>query len=375
MLNMMGGMSAGGNTHLTPLDFTGPNPGALEGFSYIPADLPANAPLVVVLHGCTQTAAGFDLGTGWTTLADRGQFAVLFPQQTRSNNPNLCFNWFTPGDIGRTGGEAESIAEMIRHMTAEHRLNASRVYVTGLSAGGAMTAVMLAAYPELFAGGAIIGGLPYGSATGVPQALERMRGQGQASDERLESVVRKVSGEHAGPWPTVSLWHGTADATVAIANMDGLGRQWRALHGVGGAEPVVADGAGWEHRSWAGSDGKPVVEEWSITGMGHGVPLDTRGEDAVGQAGAYMLDAGISSTAVIAHSWNLIEAEAEAEAEAQAEARPAKRVTRLEPIAAKPRVAPRASSPAQPRKADLQGRPGGVQTIIEDALRAAGLMK
>ena len=92
------------------LDF-GSNPGALRGKAYIPEDLPRNAPLVVVLHGCTQTAAGYDYCSGWSRLADRHKVALLYPEQQRSNNPNLCFNWFVPQDIRRDAGEAFSIGK------------------------------------------------------------------------------------------------------------------------------------------------------------------------------------------------------------------------------------------------------------------------
>jgi len=91
----------------------GSNPGALRARIYIPPSLPEHAALVVVLHGCTQTAAGYDHGSGWSQLADRHGFALLFPEQQRANNANLCFNWFAPGDIQRGGGEALSIAQMI----------------------------------------------------------------------------------------------------------------------------------------------------------------------------------------------------------------------------------------------------------------------
>jgi poly(hydroxyalkanoate) depolymerase family esterase len=116
--------------------------------------------LVVALHGCTQTAADYDHGSGWTRLADRYGFAVLFPEQQRANNPNNCFNWFLPSDTRRSHGEAFSIRQMIERVITDHGVDRRRVFVVGLSAGGAMTSAMLATYPDLFAGGAIIAGLP-----------------------------------------------------------------------------------------------------------------------------------------------------------------------------------------------------------------------
>ena len=135
-----------------------------ESRYYLPENLPEGAPLVVVLHGCTQSAAGYDRGSGWSQLADQAGFALLFAEQQRANNPNLCFNWFLPTDTKRNFGEALSIRQMIETLVLAHGLDRKRIFVTGLSAGGAMASVMLATYPEVFAGGAIIAGLPYGSA-------------------------------------------------------------------------------------------------------------------------------------------------------------------------------------------------------------------
>ena len=148
-------------SHLREIQNFGTNPGALRMFAHLPPKQSGSLPLVVVLHGCTQTAAGYDQGAGWSTLANRYGFALLFPEQQRANNPNGCFNWFQTGDIERGHGEALSIRQMIAKMVADHPIDARRVFVSGLSAGGAMTSVMLATYPDVFAGGAIIAGLPY----------------------------------------------------------------------------------------------------------------------------------------------------------------------------------------------------------------------
>ena len=110
------------------------NPGGLRMLAYTPERLGPEAPLVVVLHGCTQRAGSHARDAGWLTLADRLGFAVLAPEQDTANNPNRCFNWFEPGDIARGAGEAASIQAMIGHMLRTHGLDAQRVFVTGLSA-------------------------------------------------------------------------------------------------------------------------------------------------------------------------------------------------------------------------------------------------
>ncbi|MDP1910436.1 MAG: PHB depolymerase family esterase, partial [Hyphomicrobium sp.] len=166
--------AANHNHRLKELNEFGSNPGNLIVRTFVPDTIKPNAPLVVVLHGCTQNAALYDTGSGWSDLAEREGFALLYPEQQRSNNANLCFNWYQPGDAARGKGEALSISQMVAHMTAQHGLDPSRVFVTGLSAGGAMASVMLATYPDLFAGGAVIAGLPFASARTLPEALERM---------------------------------------------------------------------------------------------------------------------------------------------------------------------------------------------------------
>ena len=195
---------------LQDLSAFGSNPGALRARLHVPARLSERPALVVVLHGCTQTAAGYDHGSGWSRLADRHGFVLLYPEQDRANNANLCFNWFEPGDIARGAGEALSIHQMIEAAVATHVIDRDRVFITGLSAGGAMASVMLATYPGTFAGGAIIAGLPYGCASSVQEAFGAMRARGARRPDALAALVRHASG-HQGPWPTISVWHGTRD--------------------------------------------------------------------------------------------------------------------------------------------------------------------
>ena len=355
-----GGRMADPVQRLDTLTGFGTNPGALVAKYHVPAKLRPGAALVVVLHGCTQTAEGYDQGAGWSTLADREGFAVLFPEQTRANNPNLCFNWYMSEDTRREGGEAQSIRQMIAAMILAHDLDPARVYITGLSAGGAMTSVMLATYPELFAGGAIIAGLPFGSAHNVPQAFDRMRGHGGPDDAELTALVRDASGGHQGDWPTISIWHGTADRTVAIANMDRIAVQWRDLHGTNEAPDMVEALDGYSRSIWHGADGRVAIEQYEIAGMGHGTPIDPTGPDRLGHAAPHMLDVGISSTALIARSWGV------AGTPFWSRAVPPRR---HEP------VADRAGSDRATRAAPQRQQAGGVQKVIEDALRAAGLMR
>jgi poly(hydroxyalkanoate) depolymerase family esterase len=299
------GALKGGETPIELLerqDF-GSNPGALRMFLYVPPSLPKKAPLVVVLHGCTQSATEYDLGAGWSELASRAGFAVLAPEQTRENNINGCFNWFQPGDVARGKGEAASIWQMIERAITLHDLDRGRVFISGLSAGGAMTAAMLGAYPEVFAGGAVIAGLPIGSAGNVLEALNSMRHASVRSPEEWRGRATGESG-YAGPWPNLSVWHGDADATVHSSNAEALIVQWTGLHSV---ESPACDTQEGSHRRrvWRNKDGRVVVEALTLPGMGHGTPID--GASGIGRPGPYFLDVGISSTLEIAAFWRIMQ--------------------------------------------------------------------
>jgi poly(hydroxyalkanoate) depolymerase family esterase len=293
------------------------NPGALAGWAFVPDDLPPAAPLVVVLHGCTQTAAAYDHGSGWSALAAEAGFALLYPEQTRANNPNLCFNWFAPGDVTRGQGEVESIRQMVAAMVAAHDLDPARVFIGGLSAGGAMTAAMLATSPDVFAGGAIVAGIAHGVASSVNEGLERMRGVGLPDAEGVATLVRAAS-PHAGPWPRLSLWQGSADDRVDAANADAIAAGWARLHGLGA--PQVEKAAGYPRRVWRDAAGLEIIEAFTIDGMGHGAPITTRGAEACGNAAPHMLEAGISSTRRIAAFWGIAPAVANTAGTARAPA-------------------------------------------------------
>lgn len=293
------------NAHgLTVLKQFGSDPGSLLAHIYIPSSFSKNGPLVVVLHGSTQSADSYNLGSGWSMLAEECGAALLFPEQKRSNNAIRGFNWFKPGDSQRDGGEALSIRQMIAKVVEDHAVDPSRVFINGLSSGGAMTSVMLAAYPEVFAGGAIIAGLPYRSADSLTQALFRMKGYGGPSDRKLDALVRDAS-DFAGRWPTISVWHGGSDRTVDSTNAQSIVRQWQKIHRVEGPPTREEAVDGVPRRVWCNTAGREVIEEYIIEGMDHGTPISAGGDEGLGEESKYMLEVGISSTRHIAHFWGL----------------------------------------------------------------------
>jgi len=362
--------SSATSKHLTELTGFGSNPGALRMFTYVPKKVSASPALVVVLHGCTQSAAAYDLGAGWSTLAERYGFILLLPEQTPANNPKTCFNWFLPGDTTRERGEALSIRQMIEKTIGARGVDRSKVFITGLSAGGAMAAAMLATYPEVFAAGAIIAGLPYGTAGNVQQAFESMFQGRTHTVKEWGDLVRRAS-SHRGPWPRLSIWQGDADATVKPVNADSLVQQWTNVHGID-TRPVENKVGGYPHKVWR-RDGIDVVESYTITGMAHGTPLDTRSHG--GSAGLFLLEAGISSSYHIAQFFGLT-------GEARATERPQKKEavrTYLLPdeVELIPDDRVEVLEPVEKAKFDDTPRAGptDVMAVITKALTQAGLMK
>jgi poly(hydroxyalkanoate) depolymerase family esterase len=366
----------------------GTNPGDLRMFSYVPADLRPSPALVVVLHGCGQTAAGYDLGTGWSTLAKHYGFALLMPEQQTTNNAHGCFNWFNPQDTARGQGEAQSIRQMIARMASQHRIDKHRIFVTGLSAGGAMTSVMLATYPEIFAAGAIIAGLPYGVATNVREALSGMLRSPSRSSGELGNLVRTAS-KHRGPWPKVSIWHGSADRTVNPANADEIIKQWLDVHQL--PPDPMSEGIvdGYPHQIWWNTDGETIIESYSITDMAHGTPLGkAENDERYGKEGLFLIEAGISSSHHIANFFGLTggihqpEKVARPASRAAADSPSAKLIPLASPIPTPDlnkvlRPLATAKQPSNPPAQPKAQRSGGfnVGAAITRALTAAGLMK
>ncbi len=282
-----------GKGRLEEFSDSGANPGNLRAFRYTPHEISENPALVVVLHGCTQRAAAYADGAGWIELADRFGFCLLLPEQRRSNNPNLCFNWFVPTDTTRGSGEVHSIRQMIDRTVTDWGIDEARIFVTGLSAGGAMTSAMLATYPEAFAGGAIIAGLPFQSASDIPGAF-RVMAEGRTMEAIDWGNHVKAASAHAGPWPKVSIWHGSADQTVHPRNATETVKQWSTLHETSRRPDLEEKHANHIRRVWNGKDGTPAVEEFVVLEMGHGTPLATGpGDEHFGATAPYLLEAGL----------------------------------------------------------------------------------
>ncbi len=292
---------------LVEIENFGSNPGNLRMLAYLPEPVGLEIPLVIVLHGCHQTAEGFGRASGWLDLAERHHFAVLLPEQREANNRNLCFTWFRSQDVLRDQGEALSIRQMLARLCVDHEIDPRRIFVAGLSAGGAMAGALLATYPEIFTAGAITAGLPYLSALNVQQALQTMRRPKAKTAADWGDLVRRAS-PYPARWPRLSIWQGAADATVAPANAEAIAAQWLDLHAVAPESCATLPGEGYEQRIWQDAAGREVVELITIDAMDHGWPVDPQGLSGrpCGVPDSFLIDAGLSATRWSAERWGLI---------------------------------------------------------------------
>ena len=223
-----------------------------------------------MLHGCTQSPDDFAAGTRMNELAEERAFLVAYPEQPASANAQKCWNWFNPGDQGRGRGEPALIAGITRQIMRDRAVDPARVYVAGLSAGGAAAAIMGAAYPDLYAAVGVHSGLACGVARDIPSAFAAMR-QGGATTPR-RSGAQSATGTPDRIVPTI-VFHADRDTTVHPSNGDHVMAQAAALAGSGLRSTIergqVPGGHGYRRIVRADATGGPVLEQWVIHGGGH----------------------------------------------------------------------------------------------------------
>ncbi|KUN05921.1 feruloyl esterase [Streptomyces yokosukanensis] len=299
--------SARASVALTEVSDFGSNPGALTMYVYRPASLPAHPPVVVALHGCTQSAQVYADNSGLPQLADRDGFLLVFAQTSTANNPSRCFNWFQTTDNRRGQGEALSVRQMAGQAVTAYGADPQRVYVTGLSAGGAMTAVMLATYPDVFSAGAVVAGLPY-DCTQDNSPYTCMNPGVDLSPDAWAQRVRDAYPSYTGAWPRTAVWYGDQDTTVAPRNATELRDQWTALHGLS-QTPTRSTTIGPDatrQDQYLAADGTVAVEVDRVPGIGHGTPVDPgTGTEQCGSTGAPYFPASICSSLWIARFFGL----------------------------------------------------------------------
>ncbi|MFC9926402.1 alpha/beta hydrolase family esterase [Streptomyces sp. NPDC127190] len=292
---------------LTRVGDFGSNPGALTMYVYRPASLPEHPAVVVALHGCTQNAQVYADNSGLPRLADRDGFLLVFAETSTANNPSQCFNWFQSTDNRRGQGEALSIRQMVSQAVTAYGADPQRVYVTGLSAGGAMTAVMLATYPDVFSAGAVVAGLPY-DCTKDNSPYTCMNPGVDLGPDTWAQRVRDAYPSYQGPWPRAAIWYGDQDTTVVPRNATELRDQWTALHGLS-QTPTRTTSIGPDatrQDQYLAADGSVAVEVDRVPGIGHGTPVDPgTGTAQCGSTGAPYFLGSICSSYWIARFFGL----------------------------------------------------------------------
>jgi poly(hydroxyalkanoate) depolymerase family esterase len=237
--------------------------GTLDGRAYrvwVPSTPGPQQPLVVALHGCWQTPEDFAVGTRLNAAAERRGLVVVYPAQSRRDNPYRCWNWFEPAEQTTTGRESAQILAIVRHVQADQKLRERRVVVMGFSAGAFMAVNLACAAPDVVAGVASVAGGPYRCADGPETAIQCMRGQAR------EGGGTACAGGRAVDW-RASLWHGTRDPVVSPANLAALETTLGRVLRVSGG--TTATEAGAVHAVYRNARGAPVLETWLVEGMGH----------------------------------------------------------------------------------------------------------
>jgi poly(hydroxyalkanoate) depolymerase family esterase len=233
-------------------------------------------PLVMMLHGCTQDPDDFAFGTRMNEAARERGFFVLYPAQSQNANPSRCWNWFKHNHQGRGRGEPALLADMTRDVVSRYGIDPRRIFAAGLSAGGAMAAILGDAYPDVFAAIGVHSGLPPRSATNVKTAFEAMR-HGAAAD----------AAPSAGA-PPVIVFHGDQDQTVHPINGQQIVAARADATTLESERRRVEDGREYTHHVYRDADGRVQVEHWVVHGAGHawsgghpsGSYTDSRGPDA-----------------------------------------------------------------------------------------------
>jgi poly(hydroxyalkanoate) depolymerase family esterase len=284
--------------------YTGPAGGRSYKL-YVPSGYTGQeaVPLVVMLHGCTQNPNDFAAGTIMNELAEEHTFLVAYPAQAQNANVQKCWNWFKASDQQRGQGEPAMIAGITRQVIEEYEVADGRVYVAGMSAGGAMAAIMGATYPDLYAAVGVHSGLAPGAAQDLASAFSAMQGGGVSKTPRDGSTgsTGRSSGSSEMSVPVI-VFHGDRDTTVHPRNAEQLLAHYRRVDSTPGSRntagelvpPVavrkgqVPDGHAYTRATQRDAEGRPIMEQWIIHGLGHawsggssaGSYTDAKGPDA-----------------------------------------------------------------------------------------------
>jgi poly(hydroxyalkanoate) depolymerase family esterase len=291
----------------------GKNPGHLKMFVYKPDDLNAGTkiPLIVVLHGCTQTAGSVAMLSGWNKLANENGFIILYPQQRFINNPQRCFCWYRRKNVKKNRGENYSIRQMVDYVKKNYEIDSGRVFITGLSAGAAMGVSLMANYPETFNAGAILAGAPYRIASGYIQAMMALLGWRVKSPEKWGKIVRAVNPDFKGSYPKLIIYQGKKDKIVSKRNGVELLKQWTNINNISMQPteciPCFTNNPDIEKDIYVDNKNKDAVIYYKIDNLGHALLVDTgKCFNQGGKTGLFAVDKNFHSTYWIAVDFGLL---------------------------------------------------------------------
>ena len=291
----------------------GNNPGNLKMYvhAYEQERTTSLKPLVIVLHGCGQSADEVAKLTGWNKLGDLNDFIVVYPQQKFINNVSNCFNWFSNANINKGQGESESIYQMILYMRRHYAIDSSRIFITGLSAGAAMSVVMMATHPETFAAGAIFAGGAYKLATNVFASAGVMAGTKKIDKDDLVQLVTEQTRLYKGRYPKMIIYQGMNDYVVNHKNAALLIDQWTGLNHCDNVpdktEHAFMGIADINRMDYTDNSGKTVVSFYEVANIGHRLLVKPGpAKDEGGETGIYGADRGFHSTYQTAKDFGIL---------------------------------------------------------------------
>lgn len=289
----------------------GTNPGKLKCFYFNPN--PADTtpkPLVVVLHGCTQSAEVIANASGWNDLARYYNFNVLYPQQKIVNNVSLCFNWFNSDDVSRTLGEVASVNQMVESFGLTFKTDTTKVFVYGVSSGAALAVAYAANFPDKINACAALAGGAYGTASGAIDGMQMMQNPLYFTSQQLATFVQSINPNYLGNYPRMLVLHGLQDNTVDPRNSDLIVKQFTTLHQVDSLPSLTqepfANNPNVKLQTYNNDQGNWVVKHYTMRNIGHALPIDPGpAPKQGGLAGIFAKDLDFYSTYFIALDFGL----------------------------------------------------------------------
>jgi len=299
-----------GQNHWVEITNFGSNKGNLKMLTYRPKNIKSQLPLIVALHGCGQTAKEFAIQSGWNTLANSKEFIVIYPEQKVENNINSCFNWFSQADFSKNDGESHSIKEMIQYSVNNFNVDTTKIFVVGLSAGGAMANIIMANYPNLINSGAILSGIPFKAANNLQSGFAAMQGKIEKNPEAWVSIIKENNPKYNGTYPKIVIFQGKDDPFVHSKNADIIELQWKGIHKLNNESKVIRrfNGNNDITKIIYNQKNNPIIVKYEINNLGHAMSIDPGLEEHQGGIiGKFAIDKDFHSTYWIANFFKLVE--------------------------------------------------------------------